>query len=268
MKDLLSIVFLIFIIFFIVNFCKYFVTINDKNKFRAKPCPVKDSEGFSSSKDSNHSKYSVSPEHLGKIGESAVSSVLAGYCRHSKAYFFDNVTLSFDNGTTQIDHILLTKKGILVIETKNWSGWIFGKTEDSVWTQVVGKNKMVFQNPRKQNYKHCLAVYSIIQFVPKCFIKNIVILTGNAVFKTEHPSGVIFLNKFEHVLNNINFGEISDENFYRAIGAIEYLRLERSEQTDLDHRDYLNRTFGNSPIYMDKEYIRPKRNYRYRNRSW
>lgn len=261
MKDFLSIVFLIFIILFIIHYCKYFVTINDKNKFRAKPCPVKDTEGSSSLRDSNnHDRYSVSSEHLGKIGESAVSSVLAGYCSHSKAYFFDNVTLSFDNGTTQIDHILLTKKGILVIETKNWSGWIFGKTEDSVWTQVVGKNKMVFQNPRRQNYKHCLAVYSVIQFVPKGFIKNLVILTGNAVFKTEHPNGVIYLNKFEHVLNNINFGEISDENFYRAIGVIEYLRLERSEQTDLDHRDYLNRTFG-SPTFHNSYSYRKKNKY-------
>ena len=58
------------------------------------------------------------------------------------------------NGTTQIDHILVSAYGIFVIETKNLKGWIFGSAENATWTQVLAGKKYPFQNPLKQNYRH------------------------------------------------------------------------------------------------------------------
>ncbi len=37
-----------------------------------------------------------------------------------------NVTLPTADGTTQIDHIFVSRFGIVVVETKNMKGWIFG----------------------------------------------------------------------------------------------------------------------------------------------
>lgn len=37
---------------------------------------------------------------------------------------FHNLILSTPNGTTQIDHVLLSRFGIFVVETKNYTGWI------------------------------------------------------------------------------------------------------------------------------------------------
>ena len=37
-----------------------------------------------------------------------------------------NVTLSIRDGTTQIDHVILSMFGIFVLETKDMWGWIFG----------------------------------------------------------------------------------------------------------------------------------------------
>lgn len=43
-----------------------------------------------------------------------------------RAYFpLNNITLVTGNGTTQIDHVVVSKYGIFVIETKNIDGWIF-----------------------------------------------------------------------------------------------------------------------------------------------
>jgi restriction system protein len=39
---------------------------------------------------------------------------------------FHNLIVPTQNGTTQIDHVLLSQYGIFVIETKNYEGWIFG----------------------------------------------------------------------------------------------------------------------------------------------
>lgn len=38
----------------------------------------------------------------------------------------NNITIPTANGTTQIDHVVVSRHGIFVIETKNMKGWIFG----------------------------------------------------------------------------------------------------------------------------------------------
>ena len=69
----------------------------------------------------------------------------------------NNITLEYGEGTTQIDHILFTQNGILVIETKHMKGWIFAN-ENKTWTQVIYKWKNKFQNPLIQNKLHTNAV--------------------------------------------------------------------------------------------------------------
>lgn len=39
---------------------------------------------------------------------------------------FHDVTLPTPDGTTQIDHIFVSRFGVFVVETKNMGGWIFG----------------------------------------------------------------------------------------------------------------------------------------------
>src|SRR5512142_2488934 len=64
----------------------------------------------------------------------------------------DNVIVPSSNGTTQIDHVIISKYGIFVIETKNMHGWIFGNTNDDRWTESIFGTKHQFQNPLRQNY--------------------------------------------------------------------------------------------------------------------
>jgi hypothetical protein len=180
----------------------------------------------------------------GKQGEDAVNAVLEEYCRHSGAYLLDNITMKFKDGTTQIDHILLTKKGILVIETKNYSGWIFAETEDSTWTQVTGQNKNTFQNPLRQNYKHWLAVQSVLPFLPQEIMQSIVVFTGNAQFKTDIPEGVLFLDELKDFLDIFDFGRITAAKLKRSVTSIQKVMLEQSTETDQKHIAYLKKKFS------------------------
>ena len=61
-----------------------------------------------------------------------------------------------ENKSSQIDHILFHTSGIYVIETKNFSGRIYGKESDKAWTQVLAKGKVKnkFYSPVLQNQKH------------------------------------------------------------------------------------------------------------------
>ena len=62
-----------------------------------------------------------------------------------------NVILPGRDGTTQIDHVVVSIYGLFVIETKNMDGWIFGSAEQRTWRQQFFKKKFKFQNPLRQN---------------------------------------------------------------------------------------------------------------------
>ena len=59
-------------------------------------------------------------------GESVVNMMTTVYLDREKYHLVENVTLSTESGTTQIDHIIVSQYGIFVVETKNMAGWIFG----------------------------------------------------------------------------------------------------------------------------------------------
>ncbi|EAQ96911.2 Nuclease-related protein domain protein [Congregibacter litoralis KT71] len=95
----------------------------------------------------------------GRVGEWAVQSKLGAGLDSSTYTVLQDVTLPTARGTTQIDHIVLSPFGIFVIETKNWSGALYGSLDQAKWTQAFGRGKKVsVQNPFRQNYAHVKAV--------------------------------------------------------------------------------------------------------------
>ena len=90
-------------------------------------------------------------------------------------------------GLTQVDHVIKLPIGIAVIETKNYSGRIYGKGGDATWMQAIGGQKNRFQNPLRQNHLHVEAIKAIAgQGVD---VIGQVIFVGDATFK-EMPEGV------------------------------------------------------------------------------
>lgn len=74
----------------------------------------------------------------------------------AQTIFHDLYVKKYDNNFSQIDLVVATKVGIIVIEVKDYSGWIFGAGHNSQWTQVLayGKRKYRLYNPIMQNSKH------------------------------------------------------------------------------------------------------------------
>lgn len=134
------------------------------------------------------------PVVKGWWGEFVVHNLLAISLPKSKYVIFKDVLLPFEDGTTQIDHIVLSPAGIFVIETKNMKGWIFGNSRQKMWTQKIYRSNYKFQNPIRQNYKHLLALESTLE-VPKEDMTSIVVFVGNSTFKTKRPSEVVKLGK-------------------------------------------------------------------------
>lgn len=129
------------------------------------------------------------PERKGARGERLVHNALTSVLNEQDYRVLTDLILPVAGGTTQIDHVVLSRFGIFVIETKNMSGWIFGDIYQRTWTQVQKRSKRKFQNPVRQNYAHVKAVQEVLQ-VDESVLYNFVVFTGTAEPKTAMPDGV------------------------------------------------------------------------------
>ncbi|MDH4653469.1 MULTISPECIES: nuclease-related domain-containing protein [unclassified Pseudomonas] len=129
------------------------------------------------------------PWAKGQIGELLVR-LFAHFQLDKQIYRrLHNVTLNTPDGTTQIDHVLLSPYGIFVLETKNMSGWIFGRENQAQWTQQIYKQRFKFQNPLRQNYKHLKALEATLGATPE-HLHSVITFVGGSTFKTEVPANV------------------------------------------------------------------------------
>ena len=144
----------------------------------------------------------ITPESIGKQGENLTASKLGwvnlwGY----HGMMLQNVYIPKRNGeTTEIDLLYITEKGIFVIESKNYSGYIFGSETNRSWTSTyyagktwLGQRKVEkhhFYNPVWQNETHIkylrkfltntyIPMYSLIVFSNHCEFKDITITSPN-----------------------------------------------------------------------------------------
>jgi restriction system protein len=109
----------------------------------------------------------------------------------SKTYRrFHSIILPSNNGTAQIDHLLVSPYGLFIVETKNKKGWIFGSESQAEWTQTIFKEKYTFQNPLRQTYRQ-KKVLSAFLNLDESLIHPVVYFVGDCTFKTPLPINVI-----------------------------------------------------------------------------
>jgi restriction system protein len=104
-------------------------------------------------------------------------------------HHFREIIVPTARGTTEIDHLIVSRFGIFVIEFKDRSGWIFGSDRDAYWTTVHFTQKFTFQNPLRQNYGHMKALEEFLGVGPHK-LHGLVVFRGAFEFKTPIPDGV------------------------------------------------------------------------------
>ncbi|MBZ5200636.1 NERD domain-containing protein [Planomicrobium chinense] len=122
-----------------------------------------------------------SPIAKGFVGELGVRFALSKLDKEDFRVLH-NITLSDGKKTTQIDHVVIGRTGIFVIETKNYKGWIFGSENSAKWTQTIYNSKRQFQNPIRQNYGH---IKMLEHYFPgyKQPMVSIISFSGNSTLK-------------------------------------------------------------------------------------
>jgi len=128
------------------------------------------------------------PPNKGTIGESRVANRL-NRIQGEEYRTINDVLITIDGKSSQIDHIVVSTYGIFVIETKNYSGWIHGNENSQYWLQTIYRKKIRFYNPIKQNYGHINALKKVLsscQYVIPYY--SIIVFTGSAELKNIHTT--------------------------------------------------------------------------------
>ena len=126
-----------------------------------------------------------SPKQKGKRGEAYIHNVLM---QLSDEYtIIDDVILPTEHGTTQIDHVVVSKYGIIAIETKNYRGEIYGDDNRKEWTQMIKTYTYVTKNhcynPVKQSIGHAIQIKNMMANYPHVPVTPVVVFAGSAVLK-------------------------------------------------------------------------------------
>lgn len=103
----------------------------------------------------------------------------------------NNLLISIQGHTSQIDHVVMSEYGIFVIETKNYKGWIYGSANSEYWTQNIYGNKYQLYNPIKQNQGHIRALSRILPNLRPNLFVSIVAFSRQATLKNEYLDNVI-----------------------------------------------------------------------------
>ncbi len=175
-----------------------------------------------------------SPWSKGWMGECLVNISARLFLDKNTYHLIRNVTLPTEDGTTQIDHIIVSPFGVFVVETKNMKGWIFGSAHQRHWTQKIYKYSQKFQNPLHQNYKHVKTLQALLG-LSDAQIHSVVVFVGDATFKTEMPANVTRGGGYLRFIKGHTEQALSAEQVREVVETIASGRLKASLKTHRAH---------------------------------
>jgi hypothetical protein len=105
----------------------------------------------------------------------------------------DNILIpNGDEGEIQIDHLLLTAQGLLIVDIKDAVGTVFGSDKMTEWTVISNERRYTFANPQAALYDRIAAVRHIVRQVP---VAGKILFLDGAEFTKGVPSMVSNLDE-------------------------------------------------------------------------
>ncbi|OEG01782.1 nuclease [Aeromonas caviae] len=169
----------------------------------------------------------------GMVGEWFINLCIRLFLDKREYRLLKDVTLPTPQGSTQIDHVIVSRFGVFVIETKNMKGWIFGDPRHKRWTQQLFRRRHGFQNPLHQNYLHLMTLKSLLGLADHQ-LHSIVYFIGDCTFKTPMPENVMRRGLVSYIKSKTT-PVLSTADVDRIIDTIQQGRLTASWQTHRQH---------------------------------
>ena len=159
----------------------------------------------------------------GKAGERIIYNTFVKQIGVPENQILRNVYIpTKSGGTSEIDFLAISKKGIFVFECKNYAGNIYGDGKRKQWIQYLGNKKYYFYNPFMQNRNHVrhlqtyLSEFGDIPIVPMVST----ISRGNWKVKNLNPKDYLlgYNSHFRDIYSGMDVSKIVEKN-YNAIMA-------------------------------------------------
>lgn len=157
-------------------------------------------------------------------GEQQIAHILAEGLSYKDYFIFNNLTIPSDyNGSSQIDHLVVSKFGVFVIEGKDSKGWISVSKDQDSWTKSFGKNKVQFPNPIWQNWSHIRSLRTLLPFIPETAFQNIVVFTGSCEIKTSPIENVVHSEELIECIKKHTENKIPENELELALGKLSFV---------------------------------------------
>ena len=138
------------------------------------------------------------PIILGKAGEYYAKGELKKLNKDEYKVIND-VFIDSGEYTSQIDHIVVSKYGIFVIETKQYNGIIRGNQYDQKWVRRLKKKDIYYTNPFRQNAGHIKTLSNVLGLDEKVF-HSIVYIPSTAILKIKHNGNLVRYGRLVKVI--------------------------------------------------------------------
>lgn len=178
--------------------------------------------------------WSNSARQKGKRGEMRVFSILSQL--PDEYTILNDLVFRTDKGTTQIDHVVVSKYGVFAIETKNYRGEIYGDDKRQEWTQLIVTKvtyakkwwktytyvtKNHFYNPVKQSLGHAFRIKELLTEFPYAKIVPIVVFTGDAVLENvDSKYHAIYEENLLEVINDYKTTYLTNNDVQRVVSIL------------------------------------------------
>lgn len=180
-------------------------------------------------------------DRQGRAGERKVARVLKHYAAWHGCKVLNGVYLPLYDATTEVDHILIGRFGLLVIETKSIAGEVFGDERQTNWTHMVGTKKHSLYSPLLQNKTHVDNIRHLFnqEHIYKVNIESLVVFT-NAKTILNLPKGlpVIKLKKLKGLLESSRFAVDNGVDVDKVYNAITQ-HVVSGRKVEKDHKSFV-----------------------------
>lgn len=168
--------------------------------------------------------FLASPRFRGDIAESRTRRILANGLEKSRYTVLNDVELPAGGGTVNVDHIVVSRFGVFVIESQHASGMVSGGEFQDRWKQERWGHARRIENPMHKNAVQAETLGRLLG-MPQTKIHRVVVLTGHKGMKTETPDHLVPAEQLIRYIRKKGTHVLEREQADRALKAVESARI-------------------------------------------
>jgi len=188
----------------------------------------------------------------GAIGERQVARAI----RQAGFSALHDIYVMHDGEVAQIDHLVQVGSRLLVIETKNFAGDVFGKQDEPTWTRKFDDNENItVRNPLLQNKRQV----RIVRGAFRVEVQGLVAFARLTDFPMGFPNGTVSLEQLPKLLaylasrdSTSGKNAVALQDVFRLVGESNQAALKARHEAQLD--DFLPQrpvVEGEAPIHVN-----------------